>query len=89
MKTAPEDKSVLNPTETIAVFRLSGRKFYQLINSGRKLPFLAFYNKRKLIIRSEFEKYLDENPEVKEGLKNGQPKFVKAARLETPGTAFR
>ncbi len=88
MKTAPEDKSVLNPTETIAVFGLSARKFRQLINSGKKKPFLVFYNKRKLILRHEFEKYLDENPEIKEALKNGEPKFVKAAGLEAQSTSF-
>lgn len=87
MKTAPEEKSVLNPMETIAVFGLSARKFYQLINSGKK-PFLVFYNKRKLILRHEFEKYLDENPEIEEALKNGKPKFVKAAGLEAQSTSL-
>ncbi len=29
------------------------------------------YGKRRLILQGEFEKYLEENPEVKEGLLNG------------------
>ena len=29
MRTAPEEKNVLNPTEAIKVFGLSARRFYQ------------------------------------------------------------
>ena len=70
MRPALEEKNLLNPGETIKLFRLSQRKFYELINGKRKLPFLVLYNKRKLIIRTEFERYLKANPE-KEELKNG------------------
>lgn len=34
--------------------------------------FLAYYKERKLILREAFEKYLQENPTVKEGLANGK-----------------
>lgn len=36
--------------------------------------FIALYGSRRLIIRGEFEKYLDANPEIKEGLKNASRK---------------
>lgn len=88
MRTAPEEKSVLNPTEAINVFGLSARRFYQMLSNGKKKPFLVFYNKRKLILRREFELFLDDNPEIKEALKNGKPKSVKAERLETPGASL-
>ena len=48
MRPALEEKNLLNPGETIKLFRLSQRKFYELINGKRKLPFLVLYNKRKL-----------------------------------------
>lgn len=71
MRPALEEKNILNPGETIKLFMLSQRKFYELINGERKLPFLVLYNKRKLIIRTEFEHYLKVNPGKEEELKNG------------------
>ncbi len=71
MRPALEEKYLLNPGETIRLFSLSQRKFYALINDRKKLPFLVLYNKRKLIIRTEFERYLKANPEKKEELKSG------------------
>lgn len=37
-----------------------------------RLPFVALYRTRKLIIRSEYERYMDEHPEVKEEIRNGR-----------------
>ncbi len=86
MRPALEEKNLLNPGETINLFGLSQRKFYELINDKRKLPFLVLYNKRKLIIRTEFERYLKANPEKKEELKNGSRKpHDQATRFEAPG----
>ena len=83
MRPALEEKNLLNPGETIRLFSLSQRKFYALINGRKKLPFLVLYNKRKLIIRTEFERYLKANPEKKEELKNGPRKsHDQATRLE-------
>ena len=60
-----EEKDILNPNEAIELFVLSRRKFYKLLKEKRKLGFLAMYGSRKLIIRSEFQKYLDKHPELK------------------------
>ena len=60
-----EEKDILNPNEAIELFVLSRRKFYKLLKENRNLGFLAMYGSRKLIIRSEFQKYLDKHPELK------------------------
>ena len=71
MRAALAEKAILNPGEAIRLYDLSARRFYRLIQGRKKLPFVALYNKRKLIIRSEFDKYLEQHPEEKECLKNG------------------
>lgn len=68
------EKDFLNPEETIELFNLSRRKFYRLIKEEKKLNFIALYGSRRLVIRGEFEKYLEANTEVKEGLKNASRK---------------
>ena len=90
MRPALEEKNLLNPGETIKLFRLSQRKFYDLINGKRKLPFLVLYNKRKLIIRTEFERYLKANPDKEEELQNGLRKpHDQATRLEASSSEIR
>lgn len=64
-KTELSEKDLLNPKETILLFDLSSRKFLALIRSGTKLDFIAFYGGRRLIIRTIFEKYLDEHAELR------------------------
>lgn len=64
-KTELSEKDLLNPNETILLFDLSSRKFLALIRSGTKLDFIAFYGGRRLIIRTIFEKYLDEHAELR------------------------
>lgn len=66
-----EQKDVLNPEEAIAYFGFSRRKFYRFLKDGKCKKHTALYGSRRLILRAEFEKYLEENPEVKEGLLNG------------------
>ena len=78
-KPALEDKDTLNPGEAAAFYNLSRRKFFRFLKSDEKYPFLAFYKERKLIIRSEFEKYLEAHPDIKEGLKNGRAPVPKEA----------
>jgi len=73
------EKDVLNPEEAIELFGLSRRKFYRLIKEEKQLGFVALYGSRKLIIRGEFEKYLETNPKVKEGLKNASRKIKDTA----------
>lgn len=64
-KTELGEKDLLNPNETILLFDLSSRKFLALIRSGTNLDFIAFYGGRRLIIRTIFEKYLDEHAELR------------------------
>lgn len=73
------EKETLNPGEAAAFYNMSRRKFFRFLESGEKYPFLAFYKKRKIIIKSEFEKYLESHLEIKEGLKNGKPPVPKKA----------
>ena len=77
-----EEKDILNPNEAIELFVLSRRKFYKLLKENRKLGFLAMYGSRKLIIRSEFQKYLVKHPELKRRGSGWEEKDV------TPGTGF-
>ena len=62
--------------EALVLFGLSQRKFYKLLESTG-LPFVAAYGKRKIIIRSELEAYLQARPELKEALAN-KPRKPKA-----------
>lgn len=73
-----EEKDTLTVIEAAELFRLSRRKLFRLVEEAR-LPFLAFYGSRKLIIKDEFIKYLG-RPGVKEGLAVGEPRTKK--RLE-------
>lgn len=65
-------KDALNPQEAIEYFVLSRRKFYELIKQ-EGLSFMAYYGERKLIIRTEFAKYLLEHPELRRK-EHGRPK---------------
>lgn len=67
-----EEKEIFNPEEAIEFYDLSRRKFRRLLEEKEELPFVAFFGKRKIIIRSEFENYLEGNPDMGEGLKNGK-----------------
>ena len=67
-----EDKSIFNTEEAILFYDLSRRKFKKLLEGDEELPFIALFRKRKIIIRSEFEEYMEKNPEIMEDLKNGK-----------------
>ena len=49
-----------------------------MLREGKFQKYTALYGRRRLILRREFEKYLEENPEVKEGLLNGGKSKVTA-----------
>lgn len=68
--TSLDKKVFLNPQEAIKLYNLSARKFYRLIKNEQ--PFMANYKTRKLIVRVEFEKFLNE-PGVMESLKKELP----------------
>ena len=67
-----EDKSIFNPEEAIVFYDLSRRKFKKLLEGEEELPFVAFFKTRKIIIRDEFEDYMEDHPEIMEELKNGK-----------------
>ena len=46
--------------------------FKKLLEGEEELPFVAFFKKRKIIIRDEFEEYMEDHPEIMEDLKNGK-----------------
>lgn len=64
-KPTAEQKDILNQEEAIVHFGLSRRKFYKLLKEGKNIPFMAMYGSRKLIIRTEFAKYLEKHPELR------------------------
>ena len=67
-----EEKEFLNPEEAIRYWNFSRRKFYRFLDETDGGTFLAYYKERKLILRVAFEKYLQENLAIKEGLANGK-----------------
>lgn len=69
MHTRIEDKEILNPDETIRLYKLSNRKFRRFL-AEEKLSFVLTYSNRNLVIRSKFEKYLEQNPRIREELRN-------------------
>lgn len=73
MKADLSQKDVLNPQEAIELFVLSRRKFYALLQSETELSFLAKYGTRKLIIRTEFEKYLRGHSDLRRRCRSGRP----------------
>ena len=64
-KQAAGQKDILNQEEAIVHFELSRSKFYKLLKNGKDNKFVAKYGSRRLIIQSEFEKYLTDYPELK------------------------
>ncbi len=65
MKTDPKDKEMITVQEAAQLYSLSRRPFYNLLHQ-KGLNFLAFYfDGRRLIMRREFEKYLDKHPELR------------------------
>ena len=72
------EKDYLTPNETIELFGLSRRKFYALMQSG-PLDFTVNFRSRKFIIRTEFEKYLEQDGR-KETLANGKAKTRQKAQ---------
>lgn len=67
-----EEKDLLTVIETAELFGLSRRKML-LLTKEENLPFIAKFKGRKLVIKDEFIRYL-ENSEIKENLKNGKPR---------------
>ncbi len=66
------DKDVITVDEAIAYFGLSTITFRRHLREIEGADYLAFYRGRKLILRHEFEKYLNENPDMKGVLTYGK-----------------
>ena len=64
-KPTAGEKDILNQEEAIVHFGLSRRKFYKLLKEGKDTPFMAMYGSRRLIIRTEFVKYLEKHSELR------------------------
>lgn len=65
MKPNIKDKDTMMVQETVAHYKLSWRKFYELLHQDG-LEFIVFcYNVGRLILRTEFEKYLNKHSEIR------------------------
>lgn len=62
------EKTYLNVREAIELFGLSARKFTRFLKNGDHYSFLAFYHHRVLILRDEFQRFLENEPKAKEEL---------------------
>ncbi len=65
MKSKVDDKDTMTVQEAVTYYKLSRRKFYELLHQ-EGLEFIAFYyNGRRLILKKEFERYLNGHPEIR------------------------
>ena len=64
------EKETLTVEEAISLFGLSRRKFRRLIETTEPY-FMALYGSRRLVIRTELERWLKHHPAEREDLKNG------------------
>lgn len=65
MKPQIGDKSTMTVQEAVHYYCLSRRKFYDLLHQPGLTFIVFYYDERRLIIREEFEKYLDAHPELR------------------------
>lgn len=66
------DKDLFTVDETARYYLLSRRKLTQFLNQDEDYPFIVFFRKRKLIIRDEFDVYMENHPELKKERKNAR-----------------
>ncbi len=57
------EKDLLTLAEAIDYFELSRRKFKELLNNNH--DFIVYYRSRKMIIRVQFQNYLEQHPELR------------------------
>lgn len=63
-KPSPGDKQLISPQEAIDFYTLSIRKLRALMDVTNEFT-VKYYDGRSLIIRAEFEKYLEKHPELR------------------------
>lgn len=64
------EKETLTVEEAISLFNLSRRRFHKLIDNQEPC-FMALYGSRRLVIRTEFARWLLQHPAEREELNNG------------------
>ena len=62
-KPSPGEKELITPDEAIRFYALSRRKTRELMKEETGF-IVKYYDERSLIIRREFEKYLEIHPEL-------------------------
>ncbi len=62
------DKDVITVDEAIAYYGLSTITFRRYLREIDGADYLAFYRGRKLILRHQFERFLEDNPEDMKGV---------------------
>lgn len=65
MKPQIGNKATMTVQEAVQHYCLSRRKFYDLLHQPGMKFVVFYYDGRRLIIREEFEKYLDAHPELR------------------------
>lgn len=65
MKPQIKEKATMTVQEAVKHYCLSRRKFYDLLHQPGLAFVVFYYDERRLIIREEFEKYLDGHPELR------------------------
>jgi len=73
------EKETLTVEEAISLFDLSRRKFRRLIET-KEPCFMALYGSRRLVIRTELERWLERHPAERKEMKNGT--YRKTANTE-------
>lgn len=71
-KPSPGEKELITPAEAIDYYTLSWRKMGILMDTENDFT-VKYYDERSLIIRREFEKYLEKHPELRR-VPNGKSK---------------
>lgn len=72
MKPPIGKKATMTVQEAIKHYGLSYRRFCPLLHQSGLSFVVFYYNKRRLIIREEFEKYLEVHPELRKRGFNGR-----------------
>lgn len=72
MKPSVEQKCIITVPEATEYYVLNHKKFRELLHQGNLNFLVYYYNGRRLIIREEFEKYLDKHPELRRRKRNGK-----------------
>ena len=61
-------ENIFIPMKLLNIGGLNQRKFYKFLTEGT-YDFIAYYGKRKLILREKFERYIWKNHDIWEALK--------------------